>query len=282
MNATVDEQSSLQLPSTAPLPVHVRPVRRLRSPSPNRPRTRQGTQEVIRQLRQSGAIHRQTAETTQKIAAPISSQTIHDASTVFNGKPAVMNSSINSKRDLVGLSTARETSEKSSKSQSVPQSPTASSFIRTALSPSPSLHRAYDHAAYSVVLRIECNAQIGTHANIFVQLTDSNGKRTDKYLLKCSTTHTHKFCRGHANLFLLTDQNTLKDVTYVDVWYEHSEDSWRLSSIDVIEHTYHRLFQFRCDQWFNTEVDDLITHKRLEFAAPAIRVLRSEDFLIHN
>ncbi|KAI6208790.1 PLAT domain-containing protein [Aphelenchoides besseyi] len=264
MNAKIDEQSSLQLPSTAPLPVHVRPVRRLRSPSPNRPRTRQGTQDVIRQLRQSDAIHWQAAESTQKIAtfaAPISSRTIHHASTVLNGKPAMINKSINSEKDLAGLSTARETSEKSNKSQSVSQLSTVTSFIHTALSPSLSLHCAYDYAAYSVVLRTECDVKMGAHANVFVQLTDSNGKQTDKCLLKRSITHTYKFCRGHEL---------------------HSHNCWRISSIDVIEHTYYRLFQFRCDEWFETEVDDLITHKRLEVAAPAIQILRSEDFLANN
>ncbi|KAI6179897.1 PLAT domain-containing protein [Aphelenchoides besseyi] len=112
MNAKIDEQSSLQLPSTAPLPVHVRPVRRLRSPSPNRPRTRQGTQDVIRQLRQT----------------------------------------------------------------------------------------------YSVVLRTECDVKMGAHANVFVQLTDSNGKQTDKCLLKRSITHTYKFCRGHTGTNNLTSE----------------------------------------------------------------------------
>ncbi|KAI6243883.1 Polycystic kidney disease and receptor for egg jelly-related protein [Aphelenchoides fujianensis] len=127
----------------------------------------------------------------------------------------------------------------------------------------PSSQRTIEFASYSVVVRTGTAPNAGTYANVFIQLTDSAGNQTDKCRLKCSITHRHKFCRGHADLFMLVDQNVLNDVRYVDVWHERKQagTSWQLTSVEVVEH---------------------ITHMRLEMGFPPIQVLRHEDFLVYN
>ncbi|KAI6216922.1 Polycystic kidney disease and receptor for egg jelly-related protein [Aphelenchoides besseyi] len=159
-----------------------------------------------------------------------------------------------------------------------------SPIVTTASTPTPSSQRTIEFASYSVVVRTGCAQDAGTYANVFIQLTDSDGNQTDKCRLKCSITHRRKFCRGHHDLFMLVDQNVLNDVRHVDVWHERKQAgaSWLLTAIDVVEHTRHRLFQFSCGKWFGREPENTITHMRLDATTPAIQVFRKEDFSIYN
>ncbi|KAI6180004.1 Polycystic kidney disease and receptor for egg jelly-related protein [Aphelenchoides besseyi] len=148
----------------------------------------------------------------------------------------------------------------------------------------PTSQRTIEFASYSVVVRTGCAQDAGTYANVFIQLTDSDGNQTDKCRLKCSITHRRKFCRGHHDLFMLVDQNVLNDVRHVDVWHERKQAgaSWLLTAIDVVEHARHRLFQFSCGKWFGREPENTITHMRLDLTIPAIQVFRKEDFSVYN
>uniref|UniRef100_A0A1I7VQW0 PLAT domain-containing protein n=1 Tax=Loa loa TaxID=7209 RepID=A0A1I7VQW0_LOALO len=128
--------------------------------------------------------------------------------------------------------------------------------------------------AYSVVVRTSGKENAGTTANIFVQLrtnalqlTDVEGKQTDKVRLKCSVSHRKKFQRGHSDLFLLIEQNPLSKLKSLEVWHEKKGDCrpWLLHSVYIIEHMHHTLYQFPCHKWLGDDPDDLVI---LSFAKP--------------
>lgn len=57
----------------------------------------------------------------------------------------------------------------------------------------------FETCSYSLVVRTSAEKGAGADANVFVQLTDSEGNQTDKCRLKCSITHRKKFRRGHVS-----------------------------------------------------------------------------------
>uniref|UniRef100_A0A158Q7I4 PLAT domain-containing protein n=1 Tax=Elaeophora elaphi TaxID=1147741 RepID=A0A158Q7I4_9BILA len=114
--------------------------------------------------------------------------------------------------------------------------------------------------AYSVVVRTSGKENAGTTANVFVQLTDVEGKQTDKVRLKCSISHRKKFQRGHSDLFLLIEQNPLSKLKSLEVWHEKKGDykPWLLHSVYIIEHMHHILYQFPCNKWLGDDPDEIV------------------------
>ncbi|CAD5213060.1 unnamed protein product [Bursaphelenchus okinawaensis] len=140
-----------------------------------------------------------------------------------------------------------------------------------------------ENTSYSIVVRTSKQPNAGTNANVFVQLTDEDGLQTDKLRLKCSITHRKKFSRGHSDLFLLVDQIQLGNLKHVDVWHHKRGvgGTWLLHSINVIEHTNHRLFHFPClKQLGDKNGLSRMDYVRLEVKGKPIQVLHSTDFSV--
>ncbi|KAI6179989.1 PLAT domain-containing protein [Aphelenchoides besseyi] len=87
----------------------------------------------------------------------------------------------------------------------------------------PTSQRTIEFASYSVVVRTGCAQDAGTYANVFIQLTDSDGNQTDKCRLKCSITHRRKFCRGHSEPL---DDRNYSDQRALHSMVEHLKGLW--------------------------------------------------------
>uniref|UniRef100_A0A915AA42 PLAT domain-containing protein n=1 Tax=Parascaris univalens TaxID=6257 RepID=A0A915AA42_PARUN len=133
--------------------------------------------------------------------------------------------------------------------------------------------------AYSVVVRTSAKENAATTANVFVQLTDVEGQKTDKIRLKCSISHRKKFQRGHSDLFLLIDQTPLADLKSVEIWHEKKGDCrpWLLHSVNVIEHMHHKLYRFPCGKWLGDDPEELVSSIKLEAVGVPLQVLKEED-----
>ncbi|TKR64258.1 hypothetical protein L596_024825 [Steinernema carpocapsae] len=140
--------------------------------------------------------------------------------------------------------------------------------------------RSVGVGSYSIVVRTSARADSGTHANVFVQLTGSDGSQTDKIRLKCSISHRQKFQTGHSDLFLLVDQIAMHDIKYVDVWHtkKGSRQPWLLHSVNIIEHENHRLFRFPCGKRLGEDLEEVTSHVRLEAQGEPLKVFKEYDF----
>uniref|UniRef100_A0A7E4W424 PLAT domain-containing protein n=1 Tax=Panagrellus redivivus TaxID=6233 RepID=A0A7E4W424_PANRE len=137
-----------------------------------------------------------------------------------------------------------------------------------------------DLCAYSIVVRTSSDQNASTDGSVFIQLTDKEGNRTSKCRLNCSISHRRKFQRAHSDLFVLTEQNLLAELKTVDVWLKsrHSDGaSWKLHSVNVIEHASNLLYRFPCNKWLSDESEDS-AHVQIEATGLPFKVLRDEFF----
>uniref|UniRef100_A0A1I8ALS9 PLAT domain-containing protein n=1 Tax=Steinernema glaseri TaxID=37863 RepID=A0A1I8ALS9_9BILA len=133
--------------------------------------------------------------------------------------------------------------------------------------------------SYSIVVRTSAKPDSGTYANVFVQLTGTDGQQTDKIRLKCSISHRQKFQTGHSDLFLLVDQIAIPDIKSVDIWHcKKSSQSWLLHSVNVIEHENHTLFRFPCGKRLGEDANEKTSHIRLEAQGAPLKVFKEYDF----
>uniref|UniRef100_A0A7E4VQJ4 PLAT domain-containing protein n=1 Tax=Panagrellus redivivus TaxID=6233 RepID=A0A7E4VQJ4_PANRE len=137
-----------------------------------------------------------------------------------------------------------------------------------------------DRCCYSIVVRTSSDEHTSTDGSVFVQLTDAKGNSTSKCRLNCSISHRKKFQRAHSDLFVLTEQNRLEDLKFVDVWLRPRQTdgiSWKLHSVNVIEHVTHKLYRFPCGNWLNDDSDEQ-AHVRIEVAGLPFDVMRDQFF----
>ncbi|CAD5212933.1 unnamed protein product [Bursaphelenchus okinawaensis] len=141
-----------------------------------------------------------------------------------------------------------------------------------------------EYGNYSVVVRTATSIHAGTNANIFIQLNDIEGTKTDKIRLKCSISHRKKFQRGHADLFMLVDQNLLVQLKTVEVWCEgrRRRDCWLCHSIDVLDHQSNVMYHFPLNKWLgesSEQVNSNTNYALLNVASPTFKVFSKEDFV---
>uniref|UniRef100_A0AC34GQ91 PLAT domain-containing protein n=1 Tax=Panagrolaimus sp. ES5 TaxID=591445 RepID=A0AC34GQ91_9BILA len=167
-------------------------------------------------------------------------------------------------------------SEKAAEIQS-----TSSDQNKTAREESSGQNSAADEfCAYSIVVRTSSDQNSSTDGSVFIQLGDKDGNKTSKCRLNCSISHRRKFQRAHSDLFVLTEQNQLNQLKTVDVWlHPRSLDgtSWKLHSVNVIEHTNNVLYQFPCGKWLTDDSEES-SHVHLEVVGEPFKVLREEFF----
>uniref|UniRef100_A0AC34QP72 PLAT domain-containing protein n=1 Tax=Panagrolaimus sp. JU765 TaxID=591449 RepID=A0AC34QP72_9BILA len=138
-----------------------------------------------------------------------------------------------------------------------------------------------ERSAYSIVVRTSSDEGSSTDGSVFIQLGDKDGSKTSKCRLNCSISHRKKFQRGHSDLFVLTEQNPLTDIKYVEVWLQRREEivSWKLHSINVIEHNTNQLYRFRCGKWLGDENEKSVGHYvMLECVGEPFKVLKDDFF----
>ncbi|VDN37594.1 unnamed protein product [Gongylonema pulchrum] len=116
-------------------------------------------------------------------------------------------------------------------------------------------------------------------SSFILQLTDVDGRKTDKVRLKCSVTHRKKFQRGHSDLFLLIEQAPLEDLTSIEVWHEKKGDNkpWLLKAVYVIEHIHHTLYQFPCNEWLGEDPEFRQSSIKLDVAGKPFKVLQEDE-----
>lgn len=88
-----------------------------------------------------------------------------------------------------------------------------------------------------------------------------------------------------SDLFVLTEQNPLGELKSVDVWLQRRDETvtWKLHSINVIEHNTNQLYRFKCGKWLGDENDKAVGNSvTLEAIGEPFKVLKDDFFDINR
>ncbi|XP_070264963.1 polycystin family receptor for egg jelly [Myotis yumanensis] len=110
----------------------------------------------------------------------------------------------------------------------------------------------YDNICYLVTVFTGSRCGSGTRANVFVQLTGTQGT-SDVHCL--SHPHFKTLYRGSVHTFLLTTSRDLGDIQSIRVWHnnEGHAPGWYLSRIKVENLFSRHIWLFMCREWLSIE-----------------------------
>ncbi|CAD6196819.1 unnamed protein product [Caenorhabditis auriculariae] len=110
------------------------------------------------------------------------------------------------------------------------------------------------HSSYSIVVRTSEVEHADTVAIVRVQLSDEEGRQTDRMTLRQTFSHRKSFRRGHSDLFLITNQPSLGRISTVEVTHDSKhldadKRRWHLHSVMVLNHDNGKIYNFPHGKW---------------------------------
>ncbi|XP_058529708.1 polycystin family receptor for egg jelly [Ochotona princeps] len=134
----------------------------------------------------------------------------------------------------------------------------------------------YDKICYLVTVFTGSRWGSGTRANVFVQLTGTEGVSTVHCL---SHPYFTTLYRGSINTFLLTTKSDLGDLHSIRVWHnnEGTSPSWYLSRIKVENLFSRQIWLFMCRTWLSV---DTVLDRTFQVIPPDMPLRKRDFFLI--
>ncbi|CAB3401322.1 unnamed protein product [Caenorhabditis bovis] len=108
-------------------------------------------------------------------------------------------------------------------------------------------------AAFSILLGTSTESTGGDPTGmISILIQDDENHCTDRMLLRYSHTHPSAFCKGHTDLFVISQQPSLGNLDSIEIFFNDRENPlenpWKLRSCVVFHHENGKIYNFEIDE----------------------------------